>query len=146
MQTAERIEFVYFDLGNVLVEFDPDLACRNVAACFGGSAAQAKAAIYDSGLQDKFERGKVSDDEYAASIRSHFGSSDRQPTNDQLLDAVGAMFTPIDQMHETLQDVRRLKLRIGILSNTCSAHWHWLQRQAYPGMVKPPGFRGFTEN
>ncbi len=51
------IEFVYFDLGNVLVSFDPEIACNNVVERFGIDVGQAKAAIFESGIQDRFEHG-----------------------------------------------------------------------------------------
>ena len=48
-----RIEFVYFDLGNMLVAFDPEISCRNVADLVGVSIDDARRVIYESGLQPK---------------------------------------------------------------------------------------------
>ena len=71
-----NIEFVYFDLGNVIVSFDPKIAVNNVATRFGVDAAMAEQAIYRSGLQDRFEHGHVTGEEYAAIVRDVLAVSD----------------------------------------------------------------------
>ena len=125
------IEFVYFDLGNVLVSFDPNIACNNLVERFGVGKQQAWEAIYDSGVQDRFESGQVSSEEFAEQIRQLFGSDAAcMPTAD-LLDAVSDMFTPIDLMAQVLNRVKENGFGVGLLSNTCHAHWDWIRRQSY---------------
>jgi hypothetical protein len=51
-------KFIYFDLGNVLLFFDHALGCRQMAAVAGLAEAQIRAAIFDSGLQWKYECGR----------------------------------------------------------------------------------------
>ncbi len=125
------IDFVYFDLGNLLVAFDPEIACRNLAACCDITVEGAKAAIYESGLQDRFETGHVTGDEYARAVRERFGIDASQIADAQILDAISAMFTPIESMADTIDRVRRSGRAVGVLSNTCFAHWDWIQRQSY---------------
>ena len=123
--------FVYFDLGNVLVSFDPNIACNNLVERFGVDKQQAWEAIYDSGVQDRFESGQVSSEEFAEQIRQLFGSDAAcMPTAD-LLDAVSDMFTPIDLMAQVLNRVKENGFGVGLLSNTCHAHWDWIGRQSY---------------
>lgn len=45
-----EVRFVYFDLGNVLVSFDPQVACAAVAELFAVSPAEVDRAVYASGL------------------------------------------------------------------------------------------------
>lgn len=126
-----QVEFVYFDLGNVLVSFDQHIACNNLAARFGVGKQQAWKAIYDSGLQDRFEHGQLNDEEFAEQIRQLCGlDAERMPTA-LLLDSVSDMFVPIDSMVEVLNRVRENGFGVGLLSNTCHAHWDWIRRQAY---------------
>ncbi len=132
MQTATNIRFVYFDLGNVLVAFDPQLACANVARCLGVTIEQAENAIYRSGLQTRFEHGEISADQYVAFLRQQIDSADASPPTSDVLDAVSEMFWPIESMPPLLQQVRAKRLPVGVLSNTCSAHWDWIIRQSYP--------------
>ena len=52
------VEFVYFDLGNILVRFDNEIAIGNVASASGVNSDQVRAEIYESGLQDEYEHGR----------------------------------------------------------------------------------------
>ncbi len=143
------VRFVYFDLGNVLVAFDPEIACGNVARLFDVPVERARAVVYTSGLEAALERGELSGEAFASQVRSAF-AAERDPTpldpphrdpasvtTAALLDAISDMFTPIDSMRHTIANVRRLGLGLGILSNTCHAHWDWIARQRYPVMAGP---------
>ena len=129
-----KLRFIYFDLGNLLVSFDPTLAFNNVAQLCGVSLDDAKAAIVDTGLQQKYETGFVDDREYYASIVDDLSMTTPVPSRDQLLDAVSDMFQPIDSMRLVMEQIRRQGYSIGLLSNTCRAHWHWIQKQNYEVM------------
>ncbi len=125
------IDFVYFDLGNVLVSFDPEKSCRNVSERFSVAADHARAAVYESGLQVQFESGKLSPSEFAALIRRGLGRGEHEMPTEQVLDAISDMFTPIESMSSVLAKVRHSGRRVGLLSNTCHAHWDWIVRQRY---------------
>ncbi|MDG2220762.1 MAG: HAD family phosphatase [Rubripirellula sp.] len=125
-----RIEFVYFDLGNVLLSFDPDLACRNLAELLLVSGDEAKQVVYESGLQHRFESGQVSGDQFAREVCRLLA---RKPVPDAaVFDAVSDMFEPIPAMRDVLDQVRQTGRGVGLLSNTCQAHWEWIVRQSYP--------------
>ena len=126
-----QIEFVYFDLGNVLVSFDPNVACNNLVARFGVGNDQAWEAIYGSGAQDQFEHGQLSGEEFAEKVRKVIGTDAARMPTAELLDAISDMFTPIDAMAEVLCRVRASGFGVGLLSNTCQAHWDWIRRQTY---------------
>jgi len=126
-----QIEFVYFDLGNVLVSFDPNIACNNLVERFGVKTDQAWQAIYHSGAQSRFEHGKLSSEEFSEQIRQVIGiDAERMPTAG-LLKAVSDMFAPIDVMADVLNRVRANGFGVGLLSNTCQAHWDWICGQPY---------------
>ena len=125
------IEFVYFDLGNVLLSFDPLRACANLASRLSISDAQARVAVYESGLQDRFEHGEVSGEQFADDIRQRLGLTDVEMPTMELLDAISDMFTPVDTMRGVLRKVHEHGYRVGLLSNTCHAHWDWIERQKY---------------
>jgi len=127
----QKIEFVYFDLGNVLLSFDPTVACRNLVDRFGVDIGLVKSAVYDSGLQDRFEHGETTGEEFAERIRQCFGRTATEMPTDQILDGVSDMFTPIESMAAVLQSVRDRGFGVGLLSNTCHAHWDWICRQEY---------------
>lgn len=132
------IEFVYFDLGNVLLAFDPNVACHNLAERFDVEVDQLWSAVYESGVQERFEQGELSGEEFAEQIRQSIGLKAHQMPTVEVLDLVSDMFTPIDSMASVLKSVRTRGLGIGLLSNTCHAHWDWICQQPY--FVNEVGF------
>lgn len=133
-ETNREIEFVYFDLGNVLLSFDPLLACRNLANRFEITVQQAQGAVYDSRLQNRFEQGEISAEQFALSLRQQLGRSEAAMPTADVLEAISDMFTPIESMRGVLGKVRQSGCRVGLLSNTCHAHWDWITRQKYSVM------------
>jgi epoxide hydrolase-like predicted phosphatase len=131
---SREIEFVYFDLGNVLLSFDPAAACANLSKNFDITIHQARAAVYESRLQDRFEHGEVTGQQFADAIRQQLGRAESAMPTELVLDAVSDMFTPIDSMRDVMQRVRESGCRVGLLSNTCHAHWDWIGRQKYAVM------------
>ena len=126
------IEFIYFDLGNVLVSFDSAIACRNLAKLCDVSTDLAHRAIYESGLQQRFEQGELDGDQFADRVNREL-SLDPGPVQ-ELLDAISDMFQPVSSMRAVLDQVRDAGFGVGLLSNTCLAHWDWILRQRYPVM------------
>lgn len=137
MSSGPTIEFVYFDLGNVLVSFDPKTACRNVAELLNVSEAAADEAIYGSGLQDRFERGEVSPQQYVNQVACRLRVDPQQIVLSDLMQSISDMFVPIESMALTIESVRRRGVRFGLLSNTCSAHWNWVTGQNWSTVDQP---------
>ena len=135
--TTPEIEFIYFDLGNILVTFDPMISCRNIAKLFGVTPEQANEAVYGSGLEDRYEHGEVTEAEFLAGVAAALQKPQHDVPLQAFIDAIGNMFQPIESMQQTLQQVRDAGYRIGILSNTCFAHWDWVRRQNWPVMEGP---------
>ena len=135
--TYPDIEFVYFDLGNILVTFDPMISCENVAKLFSTTVDEANAAVYGSGLEDRYEHGEVSEAEFLAGVAEALGKSPSNVSLQAFIDAIGNMFQPIESMQQIIKQVRDAGYRIGVLSNTCFAHWDWVRRQNWPVMEGP---------
>jgi FMN phosphatase YigB (HAD superfamily) len=119
---------LYFDLGNVLVRFDPQRACTNVAKLAGCSPSDAHRVIYESGLETRYERGDLNDPEFANAVCEGLNCRIDTP---QLLDAVGRMFELHAPTVPFVLAAEHEGLRLGILSNTCGAHWEWIARQRW---------------
>ncbi|WP_372898191.1 HAD family hydrolase [Stieleria sp.] len=127
-----QIEFVYFDLGNVLVSFDPEIACRNLSELAGISTDRAREVLYDSGLQDQYESGQITSRSFTQTLREVLDLDAKRLPQDLVLDAISDMFTPIDSMVQVVELARRSAGRVGVLSNTCPAHWRWVRKQPWP--------------
>lgn len=132
MSSKKKIEFVYFDLGNILVQFDRARACENVATLAGISLERANEFVCDGGAQNQYETGEVTSEEFWELARESLGLDEQQLPKQAYLEAISDMFTPIDSMVEIVEYARRAAGRVGVLSNTCVAHWEWVRSRPWP--------------
>lgn len=123
-----RDRFVYFDLGNVLVKFDHAIATRQLAELAGCSLADSRFALFDSGLEIRYETGLVSSAEFCAEINRQLKL---QLSEFDVLEAVSAIFEPNLDILRGLRHIRASGVGIGLLSNTCEGHWEWLRRRRW---------------
>lgn len=125
------IDFVYFDLGNIIVSFDPKVAIANLVGRFGLDGEHARTCLYESGYQEEYEKGRLTCDQFAEAVRKQIGIHPSQMSNRDLLDASCDMFTPIESMAETVAKVAKKGTRYGVLSNTCVSHWDWIANRTW---------------
>ncbi len=119
-------KFVYFDLGNVLVTFDHTIATENLARLCGHDFQAVRNKMFISDLQTRYETGLITSDQYVEEINTAFGS---QLDRDTVLNAISDMFLPNWPILDALRTVQQAGVGIGVLSNTCEAHWHWLMQR-----------------
>ena len=118
-----RPEFFYFDLGNVIYFFDYALSASQAAAVTGAGESTLRAAIYDFGLEELYENGAISSRRMAAEIARSIG---RDFDADAFLDAISTMFTLNSAIVPLIEYLQSVQIPMGILSNTCEAHWKWV--------------------
>lgn len=125
---AAMIEYLYFDLGNVLVHFDAAIACDNVGRLLGLDSQQVRRGLYDSGIEEAYERGELSNEQFAQRMREELGVDF---ATDDFLREMSAMFVPNPAIRQVIESLQASGVILGVLSNTCWAHWHWIQRQGW---------------
>lgn len=117
------IEFIYFDLGNVLVSFDHSRAFQQIAGLTGTPPARVEQILFHDGLQTQYEKGEISTIEF----HEYFCSQAKAEISlESLCFAVSDIFEPLDDSIRLLQTLKRAGLRLGLLSNTCDCHWRFL--------------------
>jgi putative hydrolase of the HAD superfamily len=121
-------EFIYFDLGNVLLTFDHGIACRQIAALTGLSAERVNGLVFESGLQLQYERGELTSREFYDTFCRVAGV---QPDYDALHHANSAMFDLNVPVVPIVAQLWAAGYRMGILSNTCEAHWNYVSQGRY---------------
>ncbi|MDA7977641.1 MAG: HAD family phosphatase [Pirellulales bacterium] len=142
--------FVYFDLGNVLLNFDHGLMCRqmaNVVRSAGGSvsAEQVKTILFEDrhgrrALQWRFERGEVSADEF---YKEFCAAVATEPDRGQLAGAANRIFSPNVSMRVVLGSLLAARQPLGLLSNTNELHWDYVVRQQDDRLI-PSAFRALA--
>ena len=123
METLKTPEFVYFDLGKVLLDFSHDLMCAQMAEKLGVDSAKLREFVFDSGLSDRYECGQVDSTQFCEELSELTGTSCDQA---ELLHAGSNIFLLKSDMVPLIASLAISGTRIGILSNTCPAHWEFV--------------------
>ena len=113
-----------FDLGNVLVFFSHDKMCRQIGELVGASEAEVRALLLGTPLQLDFESGRKTAAEVHTEIDRFFGS------NTDLADferAASDIFVLNEPMVPMLDELKANGVRLVLLSNTCSSHFHFVK-------------------
>jgi FMN phosphatase YigB (HAD superfamily) len=116
----KKIEFVYFDLGNVIVNFDHEIGCQKMAAVAGCTADLVRQVIFDSDVQNAFETGTV---DGPAFFENFCEQTDTRPDYDDLYRASGDIFHLNAPILSIIAQLSFCRMPLGILSNTCVSHW-----------------------
>lgn len=126
-------QFLYFDLGNVLLTFSNERACEQMAAvaevAFEDVARLVIGPHERESLLWRFEHGLVSEDEFFAKFCSEL---DVEPDRHELEIAASDMFAPIESSFALVRDLKAAGHRLGILSNTNPVHWRFLTDGRFP--------------
>ena len=120
--TQSHIRFIYFDLGNVLLHFDREIAFGRLAELSEVTPERVREILQDQGLQDRYERGNISTAEFHQEYSAAVG---KQLERDSMLEAGNAMFRANVPLIPVVTQLVAANQRLGILSNTCEAHWDY---------------------
>jgi putative hydrolase of the HAD superfamily len=118
-----RVEFIYFDLGKVILDFDHDLACRQMAEVANVTAAEVRSSLFNSDLQVSYETGLITSDQF---YRQFCLATESTPEKHELLSAGSDIFSVNQAVLSIIEELTALPMRLGILSNTCEAHWDFI--------------------
>ena len=118
------IEFIYFDLGNVLVSFDHSRAWQQISGLTGIPPEDVEQILFNSGLQTQYEKGEISTEEF----HKYFCRKMQVSISlGDLCSAASNIFEPIDDSIQLLQTLSQAGHRLGLLSNTCDCHWQFFR-------------------
>ncbi|MFO0948072.1 MAG: HAD family phosphatase [Planctomycetota bacterium] len=120
------IDTLLFDLGNVLVYFSHERMFAQMAELCGRSPAEVVTLCRQSGINDRFERGEISEAEYhrefEALVRSNVDP-------EKLYQAASDIFWSNDSIRPIVAKAKQRGLRLVLLSNTTSAHFRFIQER-----------------
>jgi glucose-1-phosphatase len=129
--TSPPIAALAFDLGNVLVKVDHQRFCRGLAELAGWPPQEIYAAVFQSGLEPRYDRGRLSSREFHRRLQARFRLDLPFP---RFRDLWNEIFDPLEDMQEV---VARLAQRypLYLLSNTNSLHFRYL-RERFASLLK----------
>lgn len=115
-----RPAFVYFDLGKVLLNFSHARMCQQVAHELGQSAQEVHDFLFSPAILLPYERGQLSTAELLERLNAKFSG---RMTLSQAKRSLGDIFWLNTTIVPLVVGLKSAGYRIGILSNTCDAHW-----------------------
>ena len=121
--------FIYFDLGNVLVNFDHRRGARQMAEVAGVSERLVWEVVFESDLHLEYERGAITSRECYETFCARTAT---RPDYDALFLAAADIFEPNDSIVPLVAELHKRKHRLGILSNTNESHWNFIASGRFP--------------
>ena len=118
--------FLYFDLGRVILNFDVSRMCRQMGQVAGMDATDVMKVIFESQLQNQYERGQVSTPEFYEAFCTATGA---RPDFNALSWAANDIFELNTSIVPAIAQLQQAGYRTGILSNTCDGHWEHCRRR-----------------
>ena len=125
-------KFVYFDLGNVILKFSHDLACQQLADRGNADFEDIQRVLFGEGLENHLETGTIANAEFCRVLREQAGVSG---TDEMILEATSDIFATNVPVFPIIGQLTAVGFPLGILSNTCAAHWDWVCQQ-YPVLTE----------
>jgi len=122
---------IIFDLGNVILPFDPLRPCGVLGERAGIGALDACQIIYRNNLERQFEQGKLDGEQFTAGVAATLGI-DLEP--DSFHDLWIDMFVENEAVSEIVRQLKP-RHRLVLLSNINPWHWHYV-REKFPILTK----------
>jgi len=125
-------QFIYFDLGNVLLHFDHGRAARQMAELAGTTPELVREVVFRSDVELRYERGDISTAEFHEIFCRQTSTS---PPLAALLTAASDIFEPNRLVISLLSQLSHNGHRLGLLSNTNDAHWSFV-KDTFPELTQ----------
>ncbi len=116
------IQFLYFDLGRVLLDFTHDRGFEQIAKAADIDVDQVKKVLQRDGLSDRYEMGELTTTEFH---QQFCAATDSTISCEELCLKWSDIFEPIPGSFRIAASLKAAGNRVGILSNTCEAHWQF---------------------
>lgn len=123
MPTTAQVDFLYFDLGKVLIDFSYEIGARKLADLTGRPVPELLAAVFSGENQIAYETGLINTADFARQVIVQL---DLTIPEDQVVRAASEIFWPNWQIIPLVASLARAGWPLGILSNTCEAHWEYV--------------------
>jgi HAD superfamily hydrolase (TIGR01509 family) len=121
-------KFIYFDLGNVLLNFSDERCFRQMGAVCGAAAEEIADLFVRRDLKTLVETGQMTNEEFYALFCRETGTSADAA---ELELASSDIFDVNQTIIPVVAQLEAAGYRLGILSNTCEPHWRFITAQPY---------------
>ena len=122
---AKSPKIIYFDLGNVILNYSHELGCVQMAEVAGVSVDDVRRFAFDSDMARRSERGEITTREFYDFFCEQTGT---RPDYEELIAAGSDIFEINAPMLAIIAQLKQRGCPTGILSNTSEMHWQWVSR------------------
>jgi glucose-1-phosphatase len=133
-------QFLYFDVGNVLLSFSHERMCQQMADVAGVSQQAMWDLLFQNNesasLQCRYESGELNTDQFFECMCGVMGV---RPHRRRLEEAVCNIFAEIEPMNALVQSLAATGHRLGLLSNTNPLQWDYFTDGRFPVLASPGG-------
>ena len=122
---SQPIAALAFDLGNVLIKVDHMRFCRGLGELVGWPPQEVYAAVFQSGLESGYDRGRLSSREFHRRLQARLRLDLPFP---RFQDLWNDMFDPWEEMQEVVASLAR-RYPLYMLSNTNPVHFRYVKKR-----------------
>ena len=126
---VETPQFLYFDLGKVLFNFDHSRVCKQLAEVAGLPLGDTQAFFSENDFHIQLETGEITPRQAYEEFCTQMKVS---PSFDEVMFAVSDIFWINDPILSLVSRLAMANTPMGILSNTSAPHWDFLQNGKFP--------------
>lgn len=121
-------KFIYFDIGNVLLSFSNERACRQLADLTGVDWQHYWKLIFTDNLHLAFESGEITPRQFYDQLCQ---AVDRRPDFEAFALAISDIFNIQATVKPIVAHLAEAGYPLGLLSNTNELHWNWYTSGRY---------------
>jgi putative hydrolase of the HAD superfamily len=119
---------IYFDMGNVLLNFDHHRAARQMATVAGCDETLVWNVAFESGLNDRFDAGQIDEAGFWKEFCAQTGT---RPTPGALFWAYSDIFCANIEVWPIVAALKSAGHKLGLLSNVSPPHWKFVSDGRY---------------
>lgn len=126
MTNQKTIKTIFFDLGNVLIDFDHTLMWNQLSKACETQDTNLQNIIYKNHLWDQYEKGLINTKAFIDEIENFL----KNPIcHDKFISAASEIFSPNLEMKKILEKLHKNGYELFLISNTCDIHFNYIKRR-----------------
>lgn len=118
----KKITAVFFDLGNVLVDFDWNEVFANLRPYLQSPDTVQMEKIFSHAYRYDYETGRIGTNPFFEWLKKELTF---EGTTERLIRLWSDIFTPMNERIHLLPELKS-RYHLGMISNTCEVHFEWL--------------------
>jgi len=122
----KKTKFVYFDLGNVILGFSHEQACRQIGALIGSPWQSVWEVLFEADLNGRFDAGEIDSTCFHQEFSQKVG---RNSDFRLFFNAYNDIFVLNNPVVSLIVGLTQLGIPLGVLSNTSPSHWEFVLRR-----------------